>query len=231
MKEDSYFASNDLNNFDDTELRNNEQIPSYINMSVTLDPPISLPSENDEAYYPGYEANNLLGDASEWMIGMRSNPKLKGRKVTCWGENIDGQSVLLCRYLNPAKPPKDVCNIEGPGGDKDYAIEKVARFVSLIPFKEDLKKFADMNDLFCTNQQFLDLGEGDYEEHAILLCNFFNYIDINTGRPEIKSYLLFGEAMPEGQTTYVLRRKDGEGDAEIWSPHTGECYYFKWEKP
>lgn len=58
-----------------------------------------------------------------------------------------------------------------------YAIETAARFVSLIPFKEDLKKFEDMADLYCTNQQFLDLGEGDFEEHAILLCNYFNYID------------------------------------------------------
>jgi hypothetical protein len=53
--------------FDDTSLRKNEQIPSYINMSVTLDPPISLPTENEECFYPGWEKNNLLTDASAWM--------------------------------------------------------------------------------------------------------------------------------------------------------------------
>jgi coiled-coil and C2 domain-containing protein 2A len=34
-----------------------------------------------------------------------------------------------------------------------------------------------MPDLFCNSQEFLDLGAGDFEEHAILLCNYFNYID------------------------------------------------------
>jgi coiled-coil and C2 domain-containing protein 2A len=34
-----------------------------------------------------------------------------------------------------------------------------------------------MPDLYCTSQEFLDLGAGGYEEHAILLCNYFNYID------------------------------------------------------
>lgn len=58
-----------------------------------------------------------------------------------------------------------------------YAIEKAARYVSLIPFLEDNQAFTDMPDLYCDSQEFIDLGAGDYEEHAILLCNYFNFID------------------------------------------------------
>jgi coiled-coil and C2 domain-containing protein 2A len=61
--------------------------------------------------------------------------------------------------------------------DNKKAIEKAARFVSLIPFVEDTVLFKDMPNLCCNGQEFLDLGMGDDEEHAILLCNYFNYID------------------------------------------------------
>ena len=53
----------------------------------------------------------------------------------------------------------------------------------------------------------MDLRGGDMEEHSILLCNYFNYIDDKLGRSEtIKSYILIGKAVPEGYTCYVLRR-------------------------
>ena len=58
-----------------------------------------------------------------------------------------------------------------------FGIEAAARFVSLIPFKSDLSMFKDLPDTFCNSQEFLDLGAGDHEEHAILLANFFMYID------------------------------------------------------
>jgi hypothetical protein len=77
-------------------------------MSVTLDPPISLPTENEECMYPGAESNELLTDASEWMVALRASEKYKRRPVQCWGENIDGESVLLCRYLSPTIPPPDL---------------------------------------------------------------------------------------------------------------------------
>jgi len=83
---------------------------------------------------------------------------------------------LLCRYLTEQMPPEDVCDLQSFKAD-EFAIERVARYVSLIPFIEDNKAFQEMPDLFCTSQELLDLGAGDYEEHAILLCNFFNYID------------------------------------------------------
>ena len=54
---------------------------------------------------------------------------------------------------------------------------KAARFVSLIPWKNDLADFANLPDIWMTSQQFLDMRGGDDEEHAILLANFFNYID------------------------------------------------------
>jgi hypothetical protein len=37
--------------------------------------------------------------ANEWAKRFKKNKKFEGREVKCLGENIYGQSVLLCRYL------------------------------------------------------------------------------------------------------------------------------------
>lgn len=80
-------------------------------------------------------------------------------------------------------------------------IEKAARFVSLIPFKNDTEAFNDLPDIYCSAQEFVDLRSGDFEEHAILLCCFFMYIDQQVyKREDIKNYVVMGRGLPEGKT-------------------------------
>jgi coiled-coil and C2 domain-containing protein 2A len=95
-----------------------------------------------------------------------------------------------------------------------------------------------MPNICCSSQEFLDLGMGDDEEHAILLCNYFNYIDQKLGRQhsdpaDIRaakfnyvSYLVYGEEAPRGTTWYVGRRDTILGYIELWNPTTGTCYNF-----
>jgi len=47
-------------------------------------------------------------------------------------ENIDGCSTFIPRFITPINPPKEVCDVK----DKK-AIERVARYVSLIPYVDD----------------------------------------------------------------------------------------------
>jgi coiled-coil and C2 domain-containing protein 2A len=63
-----------------------------------------------------------------------------------------------------------------------------------------------MPDLFSTSQEFFDLGGGDYEEHAILLANYFSYIDQKQGK-DFKSFLVLGAGMPNGHMVYVMRKR------------------------
>jgi len=102
--------------------------------------------------------------------------KFKNPNFALFGETIKGESALLCRFMTEQAPPPEVVDLER-NKDDAYAIEKAARFVAMIPYMEDLRLFQDMPDLFCTSQEFFDLGAGDYEEHAILLANYFMYID------------------------------------------------------
>ena len=49
-------------------------------------------------------------------------------------ENLDGHSVFVCKFIKPQKPPPEVFDNQI---DNVKAIEKAARFVSLIPYVED----------------------------------------------------------------------------------------------
>jgi coiled-coil and C2 domain-containing protein 2A len=92
---------------------------------------------------------------------------------------------------------------------------------------EDSQAFnGAMPDLWCDSQEFLDLGAGDCEEHAILLCNYFNYIDDKQNRKHIKSYVCLGLGYPEGKTAYVMRRDTNNNHVELWNPMRGEAYFF-----
>jgi coiled-coil and C2 domain-containing protein 2A len=196
-----------LYNQAEQEKKKNEDEPTYITVSVQLEPLLQLPGENEYDYYPGAEKPSLLIAGSTWVKELKNRKVCSTRVVKAFGENINGQSVFLSRYLTRQKPPREAVDLEQDPQDP-FAIEKVARFVQLIPFIEDNRAFEDLPDLWCTSQEFLDLGGGDYEEHSILLCNYFNYIDEIQKKSETnynKSYLILGKGMPEGYTTYVMR--------------------------
>ena len=164
-------------------------------------------------------------NSTKWLKNLKSNTLLKDRYVKIFAENFDGNSLFICRYLRPQRPPELVFDKQNNPND-ELSIEKAARFVALIPFLDDCQAFMDdFTDYYCTDEQFLSLGFGDYEEHAILLCNYFNYIDKAQGK-DVTSYLALGRAYPEGLTTFVVRISNSTPDIEIWNAKTGHCYYF-----
>jgi len=100
--------------------------------------------------------------------------------------------------------------------------------VSLIPHVEDNKAFKDLPDVWSTCQELIDLCAGDFEEHAILLCNYFKYLD-NQMNKEIKTYIVLGNGVPEGNTVYVLRKDNNSKSIELWNASTGVGYAFDQE--
>jgi hypothetical protein len=104
-------------------------------MSLSLDPVLELPQDNDLEYYPGSESTSLLIAATEWARGLKKG-KMEKRNIKLIGENVYGQSVLLCRYITEQAPPTDIYDIDSVKNDM-FAIEKAARYVSLIPFIAD----------------------------------------------------------------------------------------------
>jgi hypothetical protein len=75
----------------------------------------------------------------------------------------------------------------------------------------------------------------------MLLANYFNYIDMFNGRQkkgdsaagtkwnlkdDLHSYIIYGEAVPDGFCWFVARRCRIKNSCEIWNPMSAECYNF-----
>ena len=90
-----------------------------------------------------------------------------------------------------------------------------------------------VSDVWCTSAQFLRLGYGDWEEHAVLLANYYLWWDARNA-PQYQAagavwetYLLLGTAIPDGDVVYVLRvgRARGKVREEVLvDPKTGQHY-------
>lgn len=58
-------------------------------MSISLDPVLELPQDNEFEYYPGRESSALLIAATEWCKRLKKG-KFEKRIIKAVGENIDG---------------------------------------------------------------------------------------------------------------------------------------------
>mgnify|MGYP000583504502 CR=1 FL=1 len=125
------------------------------------------------------------------------------------------------RYLRPQEPPPDAIlfdlhhiptAVDGAMMQKPLdTAEKVARFVALIPFLADWETFVGDTDLWCTSQEFVDLGYGDWEEHAVLLANYFMWLS----EDKWETALVLGEVR-----SYVATFCYGQSDVYV-------CVWFR----
>ena len=127
--------------------RDNEHPPTYLNVSIGLEPLIQLPRENEKDYYRGKESDNFLQKGTNWIKAVQNKFKKTPRSMKCFLENIDGESVFIPKFLTPLRPPEQIYDERDDGKN----IEKAARYVSLIPYIEDTALFKDMPDLTCTS--------------------------------------------------------------------------------
>ena len=108
------------------------------------------------------------------------------RSFDLMASRTDATSCLLCRLIHPISPPE---GIDSP--------LKIIRFVSSIPYVPDSVTFDTSGDVWCTCQEFLDMRQGDEEEHAILLCNMLKTIGKD-------AYVALGSDVMNGNAAYVI---------------------------
>ena len=126
---------------------------------------------------------------------------------------------LVCKYVTTLEPPMGI------------PPEMFLRFVSCVPFEDDIHFIPGARDVWTTIDKFLELGSGDWEEHSLLLASYFKWFESqqlqqlqmsnaqamttsnangtgnnDSGSGTWKTYLCMGDGIPEGQTIYVLRR-------------------------
>jgi coiled-coil and C2 domain-containing protein 2A len=102
---------------------------------------------------------------------------------------------------------------------------QMIRFVSMIPNVSDAAVFDTEGDVWCTSQQFLNLGGGDEEEHAILLCNMMKSQGID-------AYVALGFDLLNGTTAFVVTRTAGKIalidplTGILWSSRDRFCSFY-----
>lgn len=147
----------------------NARRPTRLWLYLTLDPPLALPP----GLVPGqvapdpprgwFDKPGLSQLCRGWLRRSRSRGA-RGRHLTVLVPNHSGDPILCTRYVRPLAPP---AALREPTA--------FTRFVASIPFFEDHWKVEEASDFWCTADEFLTLGWGDSEEHALLLCNYFKH--------------------------------------------------------
>jgi coiled-coil and C2 domain-containing protein 2A len=138
---------------------------------------------------------------------MKSSKKYSSRKFEAFCIDLSGKSALITRYIRPQNPPAEFAN--------NQAI--TLRYVSLIPFLEDSVTFVGRTNVWSTSKQFLAMRAGDWEEHSILLCNYFLYM-------KMEAWVTLGSGI-EGDMSYVLVKTDNlVNPFVLYDPCAGEIY-------
>ncbi|XP_039261426.2 coiled-coil and C2 domain-containing protein 2A-like isoform X2 [Styela clava] len=184
---------------------------SYIGIFVTLEPQLGRPEPVPQKFET-QEDERLISESLKFEEECKK--KFPKRRIKTTVIDIKGESVFITRYVKPIAPPPEL--LEGTSQNSLVCAEKLARYVSLIPFVSDNVIYAGKCDLWSTCDQFLNMLCGDEEEHAILLLNFFLHI----GK---QAYLVLGRAIPEGETAYVLTLEQSQ-EYFLWNASNGHHY-------
>ncbi|KAK6725633.1 hypothetical protein RB195_004134 [Necator americanus] len=167
--------------------------PSYLKVLIAFDPPMVPPRIQPPRRAESVENDRILAQCQAWSKACSAVHD--SRRYTALVTDINGKTVLACRFLAPVLPPPSVPQ---PGANPRGSVDVAVRLVSQIPFVTDPALFPGSTDLWTTNEKFLSLGCGDEEEHAVLLCCWLLSL-------QIPSCLVLGFALPEGsKAAYVF---------------------------
>ncbi|KAG7378160.1 Coiled-coil and C2 domain-containing protein 2A [Phytophthora pseudosyringae] len=213
---------------DDTEglgVKQAAREATFLKLTLLLDPVLPVadqtPDHDEKEAWTSSTANAqdklLLAHAQRWVNKVRNATPASAarrRNYDVFVRNLSHGATFLPRFLRAQSPPVEL---------QSAPLPTLVRYVSLIPFLDDWLAFDRDKDVWSTTQEFLNMGAGDHEEHAVLLANYFMWYDRRHRRNDSdqktsRSYLALGHAVPEGDIVYVLRR------GVLWNASTGVGY-------
>ncbi|ETK73497.1 hypothetical protein F441_19992 [Phytophthora nicotianae CJ01A1] len=197
---------------------------TYLKLTLLLDPvlPVSSQSSDRNESKPWTSTGSaqdklLLVHAQRWATSVKNAAPASAarrRNYNAFVRNLSHGATFLPRFLRAQSPPVEL---------QSASLPTLVRYVSLIPFLDDWLAFDGDKDVWSTTQEFLNMGAGDHEEHAVLLANYFMWYERrhqrkNGEQKSSKTYLVLGHAVPEGNIVYVLHC------GVLWNASTGVGY-------
>lgn len=156
---------------------------TLLHLFITLDPPLAQPQKL-KLKFQSEESEKFLSYCKSWVVSLEKYKRVIFNTTI----SIEGKTTFICRYIQKQKPPSGL-----------ESVANMTRYVSTIPFIPNRTAFAAECMIWCTSEQMLKIGAGDFAEHAILLCNYF----LSSG---LDAFVLLGRGLPEGIVSYVLVR-------------------------
>lgn len=184
---------------------------TMLHLHATLDPLTINPNQAGRPDYESGEPGSIMSRIVQWSqlyLNHSADPVL-------WPD-ITGSSFLASRYLTQQAPPPFV-----------NTIKSCTNYVSLIPSSDSIDcKSLQVRDehVVLTSDQVLSILSGTRREHAILLANFF--LHLSAGHPDLAAdiFLVVGFAVPEGNTTWVMRRCTKSREVVFYDAMSGCAY-------
>lgn len=200
-------VSNDNVRKDLESQQNAVQMPTRRNIFTSLKVSMSMEPkygcdlhQSQTDHFPSNESLSTIKFAREWMhICRTSSSFCKERDFNVLVLGLDGKTWLIHRLLNSQAPPSSCRS----------SLNRCAHFVSLIPTFDDwssLKSFKHIHDVWLpTTQTCLDILAGNRLEHAVLLANYFMFL--NGKQPEsshVEVYLAIGSSSIDKRMVSML---------------------------
>eukprot|EP00041_Stephanoeca_diplocostata_P032126 m.1020787 g.1020787 ORF g.1020787 m.1020787 type:complete len:1691 (+) comp24091_c0_seq1:222-5294(+) len=181
-------------------------VQSYISVFITVAPQLQTALKNITTT-DSYEEEQLLSYAKHWRDAVtKRRPDIDANPLT---QDMYGLSVLITRYVHPQIPPRSVVDPGHVTSDNTFlSMRRLARFVAMIPERNDSSLFVGHADLWTTSAQMFQMMGADDEEHAMLLCNYFLTL------PDVDAHVVIGKGIPRGRMVYVMSTHLDEAGTE-----------------
>ncbi|GLI71606.1 hypothetical protein VaNZ11_016870 [Volvox africanus] len=177
--------------------------PPTLTVHMTMRPRLAAPAGEVDERVVSSEQAQVNRHAQKWLAALLARPECRSRILKVMAVDADGAAILLCRYIaaTPLPPPLAQLAVAGgnvaAAGGVETLMLKVARFVSHVPYMEDVGIQKRRNDIWTTNAEFLHLTGGDFEEHAHLLAGYFLQLGL-------QCFVVMGTAICGARSHYVL---------------------------
>ncbi|KAK3278279.1 hypothetical protein CYMTET_13774 [Cymbomonas tetramitiformis] len=193
---------------------------AMLRLYIVLKPGLAVPPGLSDDI-PNGEDDALVRYAQKWQSEVRAVKACKLRTCKVIALTSSGSGVFLPRLVHALSPPP---LLQRRGEAQESQMLRLLRLVSLVPSAEAWVTLKRKEDIWTTSKEFLDMAAGADQERAILLCNFFLYLGIET-------YVVLGPGVTSPRAAFVLTKgttSSGgsglDGQPQLWNASTGNVH-------